>query len=204
MSDFAIFEDEPVLIKELAVGNESAYEYIFMSFYDPLCLYANKIVHDLDMAEDLVHNSLCNLWIKRNDLTIKTSVKSYLYRSVCNACLNHIKARKTENEFFQEKYYEYISKDILLSPHKEMEIMTKELGEQISSAIDSLPEKCRIIFELSRISGLKMREIAEELDISINTVQTQLAIALKKLRNGLGDKGLLLFLISIRKNKGVC
>ena len=201
MSDFAKYKDEPVLIEELGKGHDKAYEYVFNSFYEPLCLYAKKMVYDLDMAEELVHNTLCNLWIKRESLGPKTSVKSYLFRSVYNACLNHIKHKQTENKYLQEKYHQYLDQELLLSPQREVEIMNNELGEQIQKAINSLPEKCREIFKLSRLSGLKNREIAEELNVSVNTVQTQLAIALKKLRKQLGDQRFLFFLLWIRSKR---
>jgi RNA polymerase sigma-70 factor (ECF subfamily) len=189
------YKNESVLIEELANGKEAAYEHLFDSYYEALCLYARKMVNDLDTAEDLVHNTICKLWTKRESLGLSISVKSYLYRSVYNSCLNHIKHKHTENKYVQEKYHQYLEQELYLSPQREVEIMNSELGKQIHSAIESLPEKCREVFKLSRLSGLKNREIAEELDVSINTVQTQLSIALKKLRQQLGDQRFLFFLL---------
>lgn len=200
-SDFEKYKEESVLIKDLEKGHDAAYEFIFESYYEPLCLYAKKIVYDLDTAEDIVHNTLCKLWLKRESLGLKVSVKSFLYRSVYNASLNHIRHKQIEEKYVQEKYYQYLDQEEILSPQRELEIMNEELGKQIETAINSLPEKCREVFKLSRISGLKNREIAEELDVSINTVQTQLSIGLKRLRQALGEQRFLFFLLCTRRLK---
>jgi len=200
-SDFEKYKEESVLIKELEKGRDAAYEFIFESYYELLCLYAKKIVYDLDTAEDIVHNTLCKLWLKRESLGLKVSVKSFLYRSVYNACLNHIHHKHIEEKYVQEKYYQYLDQEAVLSPQRELEIMNEELGKQIETAVNILPEKCREVFKLTRTSGLKNREIAEELDVPINTVQTNLPIALKRLRQALVEYRLTILFLWVRSRK---
>ncbi|WP_421918594.1 RNA polymerase sigma-70 factor [Marinifilum sp.] len=201
MTNSSTYDNEAVLIQQLIIGDEKAFEYIFDSYYVHLCHYARKLLCDQDLSEDIVHNTLCNLWTKKHKIKITTSIKPYLFRSVYNAAMTHLRHRKTEEKYAKEKYYQFIQNEMMLTPDKEIEIINNELGKKIYEAIDSLPEKCQKVFRLSKISGLKNQEIAEELGVSINTVQTQMKIALKKLRAKLGDQRFLLLMLCLGKNQ---
>ncbi|MCT4614807.1 MAG: RNA polymerase sigma-70 factor [Marinifilaceae bacterium] len=201
MSVHHTYKDEYTLIKHLKKGNNSAYEYIFDLYYDHLCNYARKLISDNDLSEDIVHNTFCNIWIKRKKIDINSSLKSYLFNSVYNSAISHIRSKKVEAKYVEDKYFQFIENDMILTPDKEIEIVNTELIQFMYSAIEQLPRKCREIFKMSRFSGMKNKEIAQELDISINTVQTQMGIALSKLRESLGDNRFILLMYFLDKNK---
>lgn len=159
------------------------FEKVFKSHYVRLTLFANKFLNDIDVSEEIVSGSLASLWENRNSLNISTSVSAYLYRMVRNRSLNYIKRQKVENE-----YVNYLIRNKLideLPDHDCDPYQEKEIAEQIRIAVDSLPQRCREIFVMSRFQYLKNREIAERLCISQNTVERQITIALDKLRKKL-------------------
>lgn len=176
------YKEDSALIEALKSGEPKAFEYVFEEFYEVLCAYANKIVESLEVSEDLVHNVFCNLWIKREDLNLNRSVRSYLFQSVYNAALNHLQRQKVERRYIQEKFIEYVKEELVLAPYGEENHQERLMKEQLLQAVEKLPIKCRNILKMSRFSGLRNKEIAEELGVSINTVQSQIAIALNKLR----------------------
>lgn len=160
------------------------FEKIFKSHYVKLTLFANKFLNDLDISEEIVSGCLASLWENRRTIDITTSISAYLYRMVRNKSLNYIKRQKIENE-----YVSYLIQNKLINELPEHDCdpyQEKEVAEQIRIAVDSLPDRCREVFMLSRFQYLKNREIAEKLGISQNTVERQITIALDKLRKKLG------------------
>lgn len=136
---------------------------------------------DPDEAEDLVQQAFVKLWEKRTSLDITWSVKSYLYKMVHNAALNQIRHAKTK-----EKYHQFNAQP-LENAHEMPEDTLPELRQKFQKALQDLPPQCRNIFELSRFEELKYREIAEQLQISVKTVETQMGKALKMMRLHLAD-----------------
>jgi len=160
------------------------FEVLFKSHYVKLTFYANKFLNDIDTSKEIASESLINLWEKRGTLQIRTSVTAYLYKTVQNKCMNHIKHQRIENE-----YVDYMLRNRILDEipeHDTNPYYEKELAEQIRKAIDNLPEKCKLVFEMSRFEFLKNKEIAERLNISQNTVERHITIAIEKLRKSLG------------------
>lgn len=160
-----------------------AFEYVFKSHYTKLTIFANKFLNDIDIAEEIVSDALTCLWEKRSTITFSSSVTGYLYKMVQNRCMNHLKHQRVENE-----YVNYLIRNNLLEELPEHDCdpyQEKELTQQIRQAVDALPERCREVFLLSRFEYLKNREIAERLNISQNTVERQITIALEKLRKNL-------------------
>jgi RNA polymerase sigma-70 factor (ECF subfamily) len=147
----------------------------------------------MDEAEDVVQKMFCKLWDQRTELNIKTSIKSYLYRAVHNSCLNRIKQTKTRAEHNQR--YTYNMPDTAGSSSIEY----SELQQQIAKALETLPPKCREVFELSRMQQLSYAEIAERLGISANTVENHIAKALKLLRGSLKDFLAILLILTLLK-----
>ena len=162
-------------------GDTKAFEVLFKTYYPVLCIYAKKIVNDLDEARDIVQDVFVKIYDNRATMEINTSVKSYLYRSVHNACLNHLKRKNTHNN--HNEYLKYQTR--WSDNHDTME--QAELEEKIWNIIQGLPEQCRRIFTMNRFEDLKNKEIAEKLGISIRTVETQISKALKVLREHLAD-----------------
>ncbi len=155
------------------------FESVFRSYYDQLAAFAYQYVSNTDLAEEIVQEMFSNLWAKSDGITIKTSIKSYLYGSVRNACLNHLKHLKVQK---QHQEYEMQKSDFQEVDFLELD----ELQQKIDEALAKLPTKCREVFELSRFEEMKYKEIAVELNISIKTVESQMGRALKVMRDSLG------------------
>ena len=173
--------EQKIEIVELKAGNVKVYEALFRQLYDPLCRYAHSMLHHQEEAEDVTQKMFCKLWEQREKVEIHTSVKSYLYRMVHNACLNKIKQWK-----MQAEHHEMIAHSNTTAVNYVEQTMThKELNSQIEFAIATLPERCREVFLLSRMQYLSYMQIAQTLQISPNTVETQIVKALKILREKL-------------------
>lgn len=170
-------------IQALIAGDITAFEMIFRDYYQPLCSYAYSFVHDKEEAEEIVQGTFLSVWEKKETLAIHTGVKPYLYAMVRNACLNVIKHEKIKQKHAVEA--------IALSPvsHESVAVAvaTSELEVKIQQAMEKLPEQCRLVFKLSRFEELKYAEIAEQLDISIKTVENHMGKALKIMREQLKD-----------------
>jgi len=169
------------LFYRIKEGDEKAFEALFRDYYPFLCMYCTRLLKDASAAEEIVQELFVRLWEKRSQTIIDTSVKNYLFRAVKNHCLNYIKHSHIKNEY-NRKMLEASE----LSSFETEEPDT-DLIKIIDESIASLPDKRREIFRLNREEGLKYREIAEKLNISIKTVETQMGLALKTLREKLRD-----------------
>lgn len=159
------------------------FELLFNEHYSNMCAYANNFLKDLDAAEEVAQEVLYKLWTNRETTEITSSIQSYLFRAVRNSCLNVIK-----HVDIREGYKKYNERNIQIDEHaQEDEVIISEMEEHIAKAIDKLPVERKKIFILSRYDGLKYKEIAEKLSISIKTVENQMGSALKFLRNELKD-----------------
>lgn len=161
--------------------DEASFEKVFKEYFISLCSFATKYIHDQDEAKDIVHQVYLNLWEKRKEIQMNQSIRSYLYTSVHNRCLNYIRDHK---KFIHDNYPDSIENlDPFIRNSDFME--TEELRSHIHKALYELPEGCRTIFTLSRFDGKKYKEIAQELGISIKTVETQMSKALKHMKSKL-------------------
>lgn len=160
--------------------NESEFELVFREFYQPLCAFAYGYTNDPDIAEEIVQDTFTNLWGKAASIEIRTTVKSYLFGAIRNACLNHLKHEKVK-----QAHAEYEQLRVRNEQTDFMEL--DELQAHINRAMARLPEKCRQVFEMSRFEEKKYQEIADELGISIKTVENQMGKALKTMREELGQ-----------------
>ena len=171
------------LLLTLQAGDITAFEMIFKTYYQSLCNYAYSFVQDRDEAEEIVQSTFLSVWEKRDSLSIHTGVKPYLYAMVRNASLNVLKHEKIKQQHaavelaVAERSTESVTRSVMAS----------ELEERIYKAMNKLPEQCRLVFKLSRFEELKYAEIAEQLNISIKTVENQMGKALKIMREQLKD-----------------
>jgi RNA polymerase sigma-70 factor, ECF subfamily len=174
---------EKEVLQTIQSGNESAFEMIFKAYYQPLCRYAYSFLEDKEEAEEVVQSAFITVWEKRKSLDIQTSLKSYLYRMVRNSCLNVIKHEKVKQQHVAhelavtEVSYESVSQKVYAT----------ELEIKISEAMKALPEQCRLVFQLSRFEELKYQEIADQLKISVKTVENHMGKALKIMREQLKE-----------------
>jgi len=163
--------------------DKPGFEELFRSFFPGLVLFAQKYVSDNDTAKEIVHNVFINLWEKREKIDTSSSLKSYLFTSVHNRCLNHIRDQKKFDK--NESHLEMQNSNLFAVGTDNLE--ERELEQRIFDALQALPEKCREIFTLNRFEELKYAEIAEKLGISIKTVEAQMSKALRILREKLID-----------------
>ncbi len=185
-------EPKPGIAAQATVIKDIAdFELLFKSNYSKLCAYANLFLNDPDAAEDVVQEVFFKLWKNREELEIQTNLKSYLFRAVRNGCMNlieHIQVRDSYKVVNEEDIKDAESRYI-------DEAIVSELEEKIRETIEQLPTERRKIFIMSRFDGLKYREIADQLGISVKTVENQMYQALKFLRDNLVDYLPLLILI---------
>ncbi|MBC8004524.1 MAG: RNA polymerase sigma-70 factor, partial [Verrucomicrobia bacterium] len=187
----------------LKEGDEHAFKALFQKYYSAMCQFAYQFLKDSDMAEETVQELFVRLWEKRATLNIELSVNHYLFRSIRNQCLNQLQHQKIKQQY-ASRMLENAEQETDWQPfYLEMDLM-----ERIEKSIDSMPPKRQEIFRLSREQGLKYKEIADKLNISIKTVEAQMGLALKYLRDDLKDfnPSLISLLIILKKttasNKG--
>ena len=172
-----------VEIEKNILSDPTKFEVFFKEKYSSLCFLANKYIHNMHEAEELVQDVFVKLWEKHEILDIKGSEIAYIIASVKNACLNHIKHKKIvlAHEKYELTRIENNQTDTTEEP------VDMELENAVIEAIAILPTQRKKIFLMSRVDGLKYHEIAKELGISIKTVEAQMGSALKQLREKLRD-----------------
>jgi RNA polymerase sigma-70 factor, ECF subfamily len=170
------------LFEALRNSDINAFEMYFKQLYQPLCNYANSFLSDREESEEIVQATFLTVWEKRQKLTVTSSAKSYLYAMVRNACLNLIKHEKIKQKYAVEASYTNQTHDGVMDT-----VTSLELEGRISKAIELLPEQCRLVFKLSRFEELKYQEIADQLEISVKTVENHMGKALKLMREYLKD-----------------
>lgn len=173
--------DESSLINLVQQGDKSAYKQLFMAFYSPLCEYATLYVSDED-AEELVQELMLFVWEARESLFIESSLRSYLFSAIKHRCLNAIKKR-----LYQERIHGLMFEKIKDQFENPDFYFIHELTQNISKAIDDLPENYKETFKLSRFGEQTNAQIAEALDISVKTVEYRISQSLKILRLKLKD-----------------
>ena len=177
------FSDNHDLILYLKKGNASAYTYLVDKYNRELCLYANSLINDIIISEDIVQNVFITVWEKRNNLKTNFSIKSYLYKSVYNACINEYKRNKSVSAL-EKKYIEELDR---ITEDKDKETLEK-LIVSVREAINELPPKCKEILLLSKKEGLTNIEISDYLNISKNTIERQINIAFSKIRKSIKNR----------------
>ncbi|MCD7935551.1 MAG: RNA polymerase sigma-70 factor, partial [Tannerellaceae bacterium] len=169
------------------------FKTLFLKYYYALCLYAYKIVQDMNVAEDLVQDVFFDTWEKRKQIDLRQPLKSYLYKATYHKCIDHIRQIRLREEKLNEpdelSFFDMYTQNSIQSQYDEIHI--NEIIKEINNCKAKLPQQCRYIFELSREENLKNKEIAELLDISIKAVEKQLTKALKEIRSHLIYKGLI-------------
>lgn len=163
-------------------GDEHAFKELFGKYYSSMCLFARQFLNDYELSEETVQDVFVKIWEKRNLLTIETSVKHYFFRAIRNQCLNRI-----QHEKIKLRYAHRVATEAQQEVNPDQYFMEVDLLQRIEKSIDSLPPKRREIFRLSREQGMKYKEIAETMNISVKTVEAQMGLALKSLREDLKD-----------------
>lgn len=145
---------------------------LYLTYYSKLVRFAKEFVEHEEDAENITQDVFTDLWEKRDFIIHIENMNAYLFRLVRNRCLDYLR-----HKVFEQRYMESLQLSC-----EEDAVEDHDTEILIRAAINSLPKRCRDIFLLSRVEGLKYREISEHLGISVNTVECQMGIALKKLR----------------------
>lgn len=172
--------DDRVLLERLRTGGEDAFEAIFRAYYAPLVGVAADMLCDRDAAEEAVQDVMVELWRRRREIAIDSTLRAYLYRAVRNRALNRLRHERVVREAAARLEVE--------SPAPapaDAEVAERELRTALAGALDEMPPRCREIFELSRVHGLRYSEIASALEISVKTVEVQMGKALRIVREHL-------------------
>jgi RNA polymerase sigma-70 factor (ECF subfamily) len=174
---------EILLLENLKKGDEKAYQHLYDLHYANLVVYCYNLTKDQDRAEDIVQQAFVKIWIKRDTLHIKSSLKSYLYRTVYNTFLKEYRKLKKEEVALLE-----IKNSILIDFVERDETVLEEKMKLLESAIDQLPKKNKEVFLLSKKSGYKHKEIAAQLDITEKAVEKHISRATQTIKKWLKDK----------------
>lgn len=174
--------EEIFLFQEMKEGKEYAFDFFFNYYYAGLCVYGQKTFSiQMEDVRNLVQDVFLKIWNERATIQIQSSVRAFLFVSVKNRCLDYLRQHRRIPETFN------ISK-IQDIPNETFETyVLSELELLLSKSLEKLPERCREVFELSRLSGQKNKEIAEKLNITEKTVENQITKALRILKTELRD-----------------
>jgi RNA polymerase sigma-70 factor (ECF subfamily) len=171
------------LIKQ---GSQKAFERLFKDHFKSLHAYAYTFLKDDEQAEEVVQNVFCRVWEKRDQLKTDGSIKAYLYRAVHNESLNYLKHQKVRASF-GVYYADEMEQNTGGDEPASKKLMAAELQRHIEKAMSELPEQCRIIFQLSRFEQLKYQQIADQMGLSIKTIENQMGKALRVMRQKLAE-----------------
>ena len=169
-------------IRHINRGRKGAFRDLFDHYFNPLAAFGYKFVPDTELVEDMVQEAFIACWEKREDFKHINALKSFLYTSVRNKCLNHLKHQAVQRKHENSLAYE-LESDHQFANH----VIEEETFNLLHTEIRELPRSAREIMMLA-LNGLKNQEIADELNISLNTVKTQKKIAYSKLKDRLGHR----------------
>ena len=169
------------LLSLLRQGVESGFTEIYNRYWKNLLVVAANKTRDLDEAEEIVQDIFVSLWNRRETLEITSSLNNYLAVSVKYRVIKAL-AKKNHRQKFAEQN---LQNNILLDDSTQEWLEFEELQQQLQELVAALPEKCRLVYQLSRESGYSQKQISEELGIAEKTVEAHLSKALKSIRNGL-------------------
>ncbi len=162
-------------------GDVKAFEQVFRDNFKPLTAYANALLRDMDLAQEVVQEFFYTYWKNREHIAINNSLNAYMYQSIKNLALKQIERQRVRTQYANRVGLE--TPEMGQSPSQGVE--TAEVQRLISRTLNQMPDRCRQIFLLSRTQGLKYQQIADRLKISVKTVEVNMGKALMMFRNAL-------------------
>lgn len=166
-----------------ATHDEAAVALLYEHYFNRLCVFAQSFLKSKELAEEVVEDVFIRLWSNKNSVLHINNLSVYLYKAVKNGALNELEKQSciTSTDFLSSEYYLESGNTSPLE-----QLILSEMTQAMQVAIDSLPPRCRMIFKLIREDGLKYKEVSEILNISINTIDNQMAIAVRRICAALG------------------
>ncbi|MCH7534742.1 MAG: RNA polymerase sigma-70 factor [Bacteroidetes bacterium] len=171
---------EEDISRDLKQNNKEAFEYVFDSYFNALCSFGCKYLKDLSTTEDIVQEVFVAFWGNRKNFSHINAIKSFLYTSVRNKCLNQLK-----HQIVVQKHETDLTYQLESDSHFSEHVIEEETFNRLYAEINNLPDACQKIMLLA-LNGSKNQEIADKLEITVNTVKTQKKIAYSKLKDQLG------------------
>lgn len=181
---------ETDIIKAFTAGNDAAFEQVYKTYFKRLAYFANKMISHLEQAEDITTEALLKLWDRRKQFNNPSHVKSWLYLTVRNACINYLQESERHNRSHQEISYLTNSNEEDHDRHR----IDAELINEIHQQLQTLPSQCAQVFELIYFRGKSTTETADLLQTSTKNVLNQKLKAIKLLKAALLKRGLMLLL----------
>ncbi len=184
-----IGKDDKILIKGIRQGDKAVFSHLYDIYYRRLFLFAQSYLRDAAISEDIVQDLFFNLWEKREELLITSSLSAYLFRAVHNRSIQYLRHKKVSNHFETDQQLKLKEAEIMYHASTDYifsEIKLNEIADIVRRTFETLPEKSKEIFSLSREHTATNKEIAEKLKIDI-TVEYHISKVLKILRNALED-----------------
>jgi RNA polymerase sigma-70 factor (ECF subfamily) len=166
------------LLKEIAAGNEMAFRHVYNALYKKLLQFAFILTKNKEAAEELVEDVFIKIWKNRQNAEGIQNLKVYLYTATKNTCLNYLSSKANDSI---TKPFDAINIVLTESVCPEQLFIYRETFAKIKNAIETLPPRCKMIFKLIREDGLKYKEVAEILNVSPNTVDAQMTIAIRRI-----------------------
>lgn len=183
-----------------SLAEKILFEQYFKDYHFMLVVYAQKFIHNEEVAYDLVQDAFLNLWRNFANLTNQKAAKSYLFTSVRNNCLNHL-SKQTVQKRYTDESLQLKKEEINDYSTTYSSLIEKEIEEKLSKAINTLPKKYQVPFRLSRFDSLSNKEIASTLNLPLRTVETRIYRALKQIKLELKDYLLLFLLFGSNRKK---
>jgi RNA polymerase sigma-70 factor (family 1) len=176
-------DNDPILLGQIANGDENAFRQIYTQFYKRLYYFAFAMVRTRESAEEIVEDVFVRIWQQREGASAIRNLRIYLYTATKNSALNYLSQKSRQNI---TEPFDHLDIGLDGSAGTPEQIMINaETHRKIQTAVEALPPRCKMIFKLVREDGLKYREIAEILNISVNTIDVQMAIAIKKITSAI-------------------
>jgi RNA polymerase sigma-70 factor (ECF subfamily) len=193
-------KNEKNTLKRIKQGDKEVFKKLFEIYYQRLFLYAKSYVEDADIAKDIVQDLFINLWEKRKNLVVTSSLSSYFFRAIHNRSIQFLRHKKVISKFKEKHMLKLKEAEILYNTSVDFtlsEVQFNEIRNILNKTYNSLPEKTREVFRLSREEAKSNRVIANTLNINIKTVEYYITKALKIFHSALKDYFILFVLFCL-------
>ena len=183
-SEFTV-EKQRIILQKIAEGDQEAFKALYLFFSKKLLHFAFAIVKVKESSEEIVEDVFIKLWKSREKLVHIQNINVYLYSAIKNTSLNYISKKAKAN---LTEPFDYMDIELSENGDPEKIMISSEMFSRLQKAVEALPPRCKIIFKLVREDGLRYKEVAEILNISVNTIDAQMAIAMKKIASALKNE----------------